>query len=60
MDVLLKLIDFLALSVFYRQKSGLSMGSKMSQSMANIFGSFMKKKLIKNLILQNIIISAVM
>ena len=57
MDVLLKFSSFEALSGFYRQKSGLSMGSKISPSVANIFVSIMEKNLIKDLISQNIIIS---
>ena len=57
MDVLLKFSSFEALSGFYRQKSGLSMASKICPSMANIFVSIMEKNLIKDLISQDIIIS---
>ena len=57
MDVLLKFSSFEALSGFYRQKSGLSMGSKISPSMADIFVNIMEQDLIKKLISNGTIIS---
>ena len=57
MEVLLTYSSFESLSGFYRQKSGLSMGSKISPTMACIFVNIMEESIIKNLIEQNIIIS---
>ena len=57
MQVLLQFSSFQTLSGFYRQKSGLSMGSKISPSLANIFCHMMEENIIQGYIDKGIIIS---
>ena len=57
MDILLKYSCFTSLNGYYRQKSGLSMGSKLSPIMANLYCHLMEKKLINNFIKTGEIVS---
>ena len=54
--VLIKFSAFSTLNGYYRQKEGLSMGSKLSPAISNIFLNMMECIIIKNFIDQNILL----
>jgi len=59
MDVLMKYNAFETLGGFYRQKSGLSMGGKMSSALASIFVHILEEEIIQPKINNKIITSYV-